>query len=526
MKTIKWIGVFLCLSLWAAAQTSLAQTSTVVIAEIMYDNPLQDNEAVRAGVQGEFLSLYNYGEEDVNIGGWRVGITDITSLSKYTYTIPSGTMLPGMSLAVIASRSSSLFKIETFYGIAKPEGSNSIVLYTSSLAFPDTRSKVSIYNAQSVLEDEVTYDGISAALSGQILLRATNNVNSRRPISQTTSIQRQKIEVVEGNRVISRNDYYPATPAHTVQLFEYAPEEYSYTAPSTAYSSPPPANKTLFGTISGNSDIRATTINSTQVISSGKTAYWAEEEIVLSPGFEVKAGAEFTAFINRDSVNHIKILTYNVHGVKHWDYADHARVIKNSEADIASIQEVKYYGKYKTLKDDTGLSGDWFGSWPGVYGVAMLWNQSVVGSPITKSYKRIYNLWNDEDLVRVFIVAEFQDFCFVATHYSTVIEYGTKMTELLLDDKLVKKCINNEKPVYIAGDMNAKPDEEPITKLKDAGFVVLDTVIAPGRNRRIDLILEHNRNPYHKTLESGIPVNTGNWDLSDHFPYYSKVKIK
>ena len=293
-----------------------------------------------------------------------------------------------------------------------------------------------------------------------------------------------------------------------------------------------PANSTVSGTITGNNDVRASTIKSTQIISSGKTAYWAENEIVLNPGFEVKAGATFTANIQRDSLHHVKMLTYNLWG-DHSDYEKHAQVIKNSGADVVSVQEVRHEYKFNNLKDWCGLSGVMLTtvSVLGInccYGIGLLWNERTVGRPIETTMTRINtDCAAETDNYRGFIVAEFNDFCFVATHYSLdTVTYQMKMSEAILSNTLVQKCFNNGKPVYIAGDMNAKPNDRPIIRLKEEGFVVLDTTIAPGRDRRIDLILERNRNSYHKTLESGIPVNTSNWTLSDHFPYYSRVKIK
>ncbi len=541
MKTIKIyrqsglfrMALLLCLFLSLSCSLVWAQTSTVVIAEIMYDNPLQDNEAVRSGVNGEFLSLYNYGDNDVNVGGWRIEITNMSTSARYVYTIPTGTILPSMGLAIIASRTSSTFNVVTFYDTDETEGESDMVLYTSSLAFPDTRSRVSVYNAQRVLEDEVTYDGNSVALSGQILLRAKNNVNSLRPLSQTTSIQRKRIVVTEWGRVISRNDYYPATPTHTVQLFGYTPEEYSSTAPISAYSAPP-ANRTLVGTVTENSDERATTIKSTQAISSGKTTYWAEEEIVLNPGFEVKNGAEFTAFINRDSVNLIMMLTYNL-----WqstDYDKHAKIIKDAKANVASIQEVRRKVRFDKLKESSGLSGSMcatrnvFGY---KYGIGVLWDKSVVGDPTISNKIMKVDKNIDKDKKRAFIVAEFDNFCFVATHYSLSSTDRAKMSDSILSHNIVTKCINSGKPVYIAGDMNAVKEDAPIKKFTDYGFEVLNTPVGKDAKtgaRFIDFILEYNTNPYHKMLNTGVPIDDfDQWNadkISDHYPYFVRVKVK
>ena len=296
-----------------------------------------------------------------------------------------------------------------------------------------------------------------------------------------------------------------------------------------------PANSTVSGTVTGNNDVRASTINSTQIISSGKTDYWAENEIVLNPGFEVKADATFTANMERDSLHHVKMLTYNLWG-NHSDYTEHAKVIKNSGADVVSVQEVKYETNFDKLKEGSGLSGKMCATINvlGIkYGIGMLWNENVVGAPI-ETKEEVIPTPTDidiDDKKRGFIVAEFQDFCFVATHYGLKDENKLKQSNAILNNTLVQKCFNSRKPVYIAGDLNDEPDKASIIKLKDNGFEVLNKIGDPTHatlwGTHIDLILERNSKPDHKTIERGIPVETGDsWTLSDHFPYMVRVKVK
>ena len=542
------VGLFLCLSLpcWA-------QTSTVVIAEVMYDHPLYDKETVSVGHTGEFMSLYNYGEENVDIGGWRVVIAGLAGSRVQTaYTIPSNTMLPGMSLAIIAScPARSTFNVGNFYGMEDSAASGNIVLYTATLAYPDTRSRIRVYNTRNEVEDEVVYDGMSAALAGEPLLRAENAVNPKRPMSSTVSIQRKKIMVNGIRHEISRTDYYPSDSVQVIRLFRYYPEEYSETPPPSTFIAPIPDDLELLGTVTENTEYRTTTITSSQVIESGKTTYMAEEGIYLAPGFEVREGAGFEAIVHGDSVHLVTMLTYNTHG-KHTYYVKHAEVIRNSKADVAAIQEMRGYNKLKILKEETGLDGDRCLTIAD-YGIAMLWNPKTVGSPIEKSHKRIYMpVWEDEDGTRAFMVAEFRDFCFVSTHLSLSQKYRKKMVNKILDNKLVKRCLNDSKPVYIAGDLNESPEgsrgndtaiaKGPAIKiLTDYGFEVLnDTAFASNSTHatrptgaHIDLILEHNVKPNHKTIDRGIPIPQEERDkwlkedkISDHFPYSVKVKIR
>ena len=531
------LSLFLCLNLAA-----WCQTSTVVIAEVMYDHPLYDNEATKTGHEGEFMSLYNYGEDDVDISGWRIEIVNPATLpqNKYAYRIPSNTVLPESGMVVVASRAAnSNFDVLQFYGmemLEEPEGY--FLLYTSSLAFPDTRSRIRLYDAQSNLQDELIYDGNTGILLDTLILRAENKVNPNRPLSKTVSIQRERLVEEEGKRIISRADYFAPDPERTVQLFNYIPEDYSYTAPPSLLSAGVPDDLTLTGTATGTNDHRTKTITSNQVIASGKTDYWAEEEIVLEPGFEVKEGAEFIAGVERDSVHLVKMMTYNLKG-KHTEYKKHAHVVKYANPDVVAVQEVRGLHKFKILKDSSGYKGKRF-CVIGDYGIGMLWNKAVVGDPIAikKRLVSVINWANDTDHFRGFLVIEFRDFCFISTHLSLDKATRKRMANLILGNKIVKDCVNKKKPVYIAGDMNEQADESAIMILKNNGYKVLNNIDDPTHSTRvtrshIDLILEYNMNPHHKTIDRYplVPEEKRHqWfyidKISDHIPYLVKVKIK
>lgn len=536
------MGFFLCLNLAA-----WCQTSTVVIAEVMYDHPLYDNDATKTGYEGEFMSLYNYGEDDIDISGWRIEITDLTAVfqTPYRYTIPANTVLSESGIAVIASRAAnSTFSVLQFYNAEMPEEPDGYqVLYTSSLAFPDTRSRIRLYDAQNKLQDELVYDGNSSAVPNEPLLRAQNTVNRNRPLSETVSIQREKIVEDGSQRIISRTDYFAPDPQRTVQLFNYLPEDYSYTAPSSILSAGVPDDLTLTGT--GTNDHRTKTITSSQVIESGTTQYWAEEEIVLGPGFEVKEGAEFVAGVERDSVHLVKMMTYNLWG-DHTEYKKHAQVVKNANPDVVAVQEVKKTHKFKILKDESGYEGKkCMTTWG--YGIGLLYKSSTVGEP-TKVNRRLVTT-NDNLFIedfRGFIVAKFRDFCFVSTHLSLKEEGRKQMANRILENSLVKECLDEGKPVYIAGDLNEHiHDKAALSILEENGYKMLnnndsikdskgnlhyaDSTRANGA--MIDFIYEYNKNPYHKTIERGVPIpasqrNQFFENISDHLPYRVRVKLK
>ncbi|MCM1042579.1 MAG: lamin tail domain-containing protein [Bacteroides sp.] len=530
-------GLFLLLNL-----AGWSQASTVVIAEVMYDHPLYDNEGVKLAHEGEFISLYNYGEDEVNIGGWSIEITDLTVSpnKQYIYTFPTNTKLADLATVVVASRpDNSVFNVLQYYGLEKPESyTGHTVHYTSSLAFPDTRSRIRVYDAQSRIQDELTYNGNSSALTNESLLRAENAVNPNRPLSETVSIQREGIRLNGNTHVISRADYYTSAYRNPVKLYNFLPDGFSYASSASVPDDPPVS---ISGTITKDQYREAPGIESTQVIAGGTTTYMAGDEIILSPGFAVRDGAEFHAVMNRDRFHHVGMLTYNLKGGKSL-YTTHADYIKKSKADVVSVQEVRLKAKFKNLKKACGMEGDmkptlyfWAEDNDDLkpiavkYGIGMLWNPDVVGNPIEKSYK-LLETPNDKykyDKKRAYMVAEFKDFCFVATHYSTNPTHREEMSNSILSNSLVHKCNASGKPIYIAGDMNARENDPPIKMFTNKGYVVLNE----NSESSIDLILEYNTNPYHKKIECGIPVPENERDdflkdVSDHLPYFVKVKVK
>ncbi|MCM1042534.1 MAG: endonuclease/exonuclease/phosphatase family protein [Bacteroides sp.] len=306
---------------------------------------------------------------------------------------------------------------------------------------------------------------------------------------------------------------------------------------------PTPLESTLSGTVTGNQYVKSSDIKSTQVIESGKTTYLAEEEIVLGPEFTVRDGATFEAGLDRDSFHIVNILTYNLWVKSNASHKTHGRVIKDSKADVVSVQEVLGKNNFETMKDACGYKGDMCITEKQNsknYGIGMLWNPDVVGEPVAKEHKliKITQGGEDRDEKRAFIVAEFRDFCFVATHFSLNQDKRNEMAGLIVAHSIVTRCIQNGKPVYIAGDMNEGPDKPAITLLKNNGFRVLnemgdDHVTFPGggddMEKYIDLILEYNKTPYNKKIDCGIPLSEDekdNWKTSDHYPYFVKVKTQ
>ncbi len=154
MNTLKKIYLFV---LFFCPLFLLAQRSTVIISELMYDTPLPEAMGDTFAHDGEFVSLYNYGNETVDVSGWDL------QCEFPAYTIPVGTkILPGGILVIAYRSQGSNFDISSFYS---QDHSNDVpyphhVLYQRSVILPNNVSTIALRDANGRMQDYITYDGI------------------------------------------------------------------------------------------------------------------------------------------------------------------------------------------------------------------------------------------------------------------------------------------------------------------------------------------------------------------------------
>jgi endonuclease/exonuclease/phosphatase family metal-dependent hydrolase len=264
-------------------------------------------------------------------------------------------------------------------------------------------------------------------------------------------------------------------------------------------------------------------------------------------GFEVKSGA----IVENDSLNYLILMTYNL-----WyesfvnDQSKHAQVISGINPGVVALQEVMGKTNFNNLKAQTGMNGKMFrteyrdvigdGKWSYEYGIGMLWNPAF-GTPSIKTKKPGTISFGRHV---AYMIAEFNDFCFVCAHYPTnvnnVERKKEKTTALILSDSMVLSCQNAGKPIYIAGDLNSARTGRSIKLFEENGFEILTGVKTyptfdkhntgnPVPYAEADYILEYNKNPNRKTVAAGRVSEFPSDDhktASDHFPVYVKVKLK
>ena len=156
-----------------------------------------------------------------------------------------------------------------------------------------------------------------------------------------------------------------------------------------------------------------------------------------------------------------RVMCYNVRNCDgldgKTDYERVANVIKNANVDAVAIQELdsmatRHAGQdvLKNLADLTGMYPTFAGSIDfqgGKYGIGMLTKEKPL------SHRRVALPCRSEP--RSLLIVELDDYYYCSTHLSLHAADRTTSVGIIIDE--LSKL---DKPVMIAGDFNAEPDEE------------------------------------------------------------------
>lgn len=236
-----------------------------------------------------------------------------------------------------------------------------------------------------------------------------------------------------------------------------------------------------------------------------------------------------TTHVSKVKEQPFKILSYNVRNARGMDdvtdFKRIADVINRINADFVAVQELDsatvrsggaavleeiakhtdYYASYNKSIDYQG----------GGYGIGVL----TKAKPIRKT---AIPLPGSEEK-RSLLVVETADYIICCTHWSL-----TKVDRLLSVD-VINNFVKNfkNKPIFLAGDLNATPESEEMKKLT-ANWQILNDITKPTipsikPNKCIDYVLMLNNDKYFanvtETKVEDEPV------ASDHLPVWVVVSI-
>lgn len=236
--------------------------------------------------------------------------------------------------------------------------------------------------------------------------------------------------------------------------------------------------------------------------------------------------------------NSLRLATWNVHrctpatsSVANYDDIGYA--ITCMEPHVLALQELDNgtsahsENQIYELAIRAGMSYQYcktIDSGSGEYGIGMLYDSSL-DTPTFYSG----DLPGVE--ARKFLVAEFDEFVFIATHFCHKSDDNRTESMQIITDYVDETYGSSTKPVYLGGDLNESSLSSDMGKVLTASWSVISinsgTYFNTSSPTRIDYILVYEgNNPEYEVLGTAIPVyqdvNFNN--LSDHYPVIVDIK--
>lgn len=225
------------------------------------------------------------------------------------------------------------------------------------------------------------------------------------------------------------------------------------------------------------------------------------------------------------SAQKLRLMSYNIHNCAGIDGVKSikriADVVTKFSPDVVAIQEVdsmtRRNKKYlmKEIGELAGYNEYFMKTIPhtgGGYGIGMLSKEKAL------SVQRIPLPCRSEP--RGFLLVEFEKFYFACTHLSLHKENQIESVAIIRD--LVSKL---DKPVFIAGDLNAKPQSPTMLAFKEFVTVLNNenryTFNAMNPQLCIDYVLAYNAKV--EVLNSFVDYDN---HASDHLPLYVDIKLQ
>ncbi len=129
-----------------------AQTAPVVISEVFYDSPLEEDFIASPDEHhyGEYIELYNASLTLADISGWKIADFNLD------YTFPENTYIPSKSTILVAFRNKESFELHHLF----PELTNTDkkrIFYQSRFWLSNQGEEISLYDKNRNLVDRMSY---------------------------------------------------------------------------------------------------------------------------------------------------------------------------------------------------------------------------------------------------------------------------------------------------------------------------------------------------------------------------------
>lgn len=259
------------------------------------------------------------------------------------------------------------------------------------------------------------------------------------------------------------------------------------------------------------------------------------------PGVDLRA--EDSSSVSKSSTRTLRVLCYNIHygqGVDgKYDVARLAEVISRTKPDLVALQEidvgVERSGRVHQIQELEKLTGleSRFGPTQhyqgGLFGNGVLTRLPILDVliqplPYTESTKEKTTYPRAAIAVTVRL-NDGTPLRFISTHFQHNVPEDRLAEAQAINQHFAKQ--NDKMPTILAGDMNAKPDEEPIQELNKKWTNAINKEASPsapsGKPRvRIDYIFYRNAPKLHLKQTEVIEEKMA----SDHRPVFAVFELK
>ena len=223
--------------------------------------------------------------------------------------------------------------------------------------------------------------------------------------------------------------------------------------------------------------------------------------------------------------NTVRVMSYNIHNGKGMDnvtdYQRIANVITGIAPDVVALQELDSVTNRSNQVDVLSRLAELTAMYA-VYGASLnpydggKYGIGILSKEKPLSWKRVPLPGREE--VRSLLIVEFKDYVVGCTHFSLNAE--DRLASVLIINQAVKDV---NKPVILAGDMNAAPSSSVMKAFQENWVYLSDTIPAFNRRRTIDFILGYTSKGYTYSVWQKHFLNET--VASDHLPLFSDVKL-
>lgn len=236
----------------------------------------------------------------------------------------------------------------------------------------------------------------------------------------------------------------------------------------------------------------------------------------------------------------LRLVSYNVGVFNKYledDYQLIADMMKEAQADVVCMNELDSVTTRTKQVYQLEKVSECLGNWHFCFGPAMDYKGGKYGEGVTASLKPIDQYYiplekGDGSEPRVLAVMEFDDFVVASTHLDHKSAVAQKNQAERVSAAMMERYGNTKKPVFLGGDLNAKPESETITALKKNWTIISKTsdptFSTENPKSCIDYFMLLNNGAKVKVLHSQVITELKSGDVkkaSDHFPVLVDVYL-